>query len=110
MSHTLDLILHFLHKEAFIIIHAKGVSFMEFLNSLFWQKDTEIIQIFEIVVTIKQDYKRTLVQIHTWRNSIQTSKKIRGPPFLDMLNLFERPLHFYRPIKIAQVSLGENWD
>ena len=27
-----------------------------------------------------------------------------------MLNLFERPLHFYRPIKIAQVSLGEIWD
>ena len=27
-----------------------------------------------------------------------------------MLNLFKRPLHFYRPIKITQVSLGEIWD
>ena len=47
---------------------------------------------------------------HTWRNSIKTHKKIRGLQFLDMLNLFERTLHFYRPIIIAQMSLGEIWD
>ena len=44
---------------------------------------------------------------HTWQNLIKTCKKIRGLPFLDMLNLFERPLHFYRPIIIAQVSFRE---
>ena len=48
--------------------------------------------------------------LHTWWNSIKTHKKRRGLSFLDILNLFERPLHFYRPIKIAQVSLGEIWD
>ena len=44
---------------------------------------------------------------HTRQNLIKRHTKIRGLQFLDMLSLFERLPHFYRPIILAQVSFRE---